>query len=454
VKQIIIFSSIPIKTDLDIQVYSSLSEFYKAEIAPDDINGFWVSSSFDSKIIDLSYKLRSSDFWYHFIYSESKFSNPLIDLQITLNETVEQFQKTQILLKKLSININNLQKEEKLLLYLYLRENMEIIPLFDTSYPKLYHYPIIECLSTSKTDEDWIEVLISKELITYSRLVDRVRLCTKCNDAHLYFVDICPNCSSINIKESRILHCFTCGYVEKEGRFMTDSGLVCPKCRSSLKLIGVDYDLPAAQHSCSDCGSIFEEPKVIAKCMACHNLNNPENLNIYEVHTIQSTNMGREYLLVDQKNIVFSLFSKNLKNIKIEEFKLFLNWMISIYARKNDFAFAILLLEFSNMEKIIDFYGFTKANELLNELSHRILELLRDTDMLSMDENYNLWMLLPITSKKGIEQRLQKTIEELQQNLELHVEIHIKTLYTSNSDFSTKNDAQFLMDLVARQVVQ
>lgn len=448
-KQLIIFSKLPIETTLEHQLFENVQSFFDANIAPTDISAFFITENLFNEIDEITLALRSSSaYWYHYIYTQSSSKNALIDARKSLDELPELIASTNILLDKLHIKIDSLKHEEKLLLFLYLRENKEIEPVFDTQSPKLYRYPIIDVLNSTREESSWISSLVSKDLITYTKLVDRVRLCTKCNDAHLYFVDLCPKCKSVDIKEEKILHCFACGYVEKEVLFRTDSGLRCPKCQTNLRLIGVDYDLPAAQNSCHACSHIFEEPAVVAKCTACGSSNDPDKLNVFEVHNIQSTLLGREYLLSDQKKAIFSLFSKNLKNIKMDELKLFLNWMISVNHRKNDFDFVVLKLEFINIQKFIEHYGFTRVNEMLHELSKRILELMRDTDMLSIDNEYNLWMLLPITSKVGIEQRLSNAIDGLQEHLEVKIKFNIKTIYSVNTKMDEDSSAQSIINLL------
>ncbi|PMP86069.1 MAG: hypothetical protein C0174_02560 [Thermodesulfobium narugense] len=176
--------------------------------------------------------------------------------------------------------MDSLAPGEKLLVYLFLRDNFEILPEFKPDSTMLYTYPIIECLSENKNDTEWYKELVRRNVIKFNKLIDRVRLCNNCSSAHIYFVDVCPNCKSIDIKRSRFLHCFTCGYVGKQEEFNKGYDLICPKCNTHLKHIGVDYDLPTAQYVCNNCGFVFDEPETIYRCMTCGEQGSPDKLKV------------------------------------------------------------------------------------------------------------------------------------------------------------------------------
>jgi GGDEF domain-containing protein len=441
-KYIAVFSNTTLNTKLSTLTFKNWEEFCSNK---EEIIGFYIDSSFSKSADILIEQIRSSELWYYLVFTQEPLLNRLFDGNKSLEEAHNSFESSQELLSKLKLNIKALKKEEKLLLYLYLREEYELIPQFDAEAKKLYRYPILKFLSQS-SDESWIYELTTKGLLNFSKIVDRVRLCNKCQSAHLYFVDLCPHCKSINIKESKILHCFPCGYVDEERSFQKDVGLTCPKCLTQLRLIGVDYDLPASQYKCYDCSYIFEEPTIVARCTECFNQNDPDKLDIQEFHKLKLSLQGQEYLLLDQRNIIFSMFAENLKHIKIDEFKLFLNWMISVFKRDTTFHFGVVLLKFENMNEFINYYGFTKTNEIMEELSRRILELLSETDMLSMDNEHRLWILLPTTSKKGIEERLLKAIKDLSIENGPQLSVKLKTFYTVEYPLKDISNAKILMN--------
>ena len=430
---------------------SSTVDIDKILNSKEDYQGFYIYDDYEGDVDVLAYKLRSSKFWYHPIVTEFEHENQLLDDKASLHDAQKIFDNYSKLMSNLNMKIELFKKEEKLLLYMYLRENYELNPVFDESSLRLYHYPIVECLSSSPQDTAWIYELIKKDFLEFSTLVDRIRLCTKCNSGHLYFIDSCQQCKSINIKEVKLLHCFSCGYVDDESVFEKQNGLICPKCRENLKQIGVDYDIPASQYKCQECSFISEEPLVEAKCIRCKELNAPEKLNVYEFYKLRLTMLGREYLLSDQKKALFSIFSQNSRYIKIEEFKLFLNWIISAYKRNKDFPFVVVYLRFINMDEIIEYYGLTQVNKLFSELSKRLLELLRDTDMLSVDKSYGTWILLPTTSKQGIEDRLQNAIKNLQPSKGPELLIDISTFYSFKHNLDEHFEVDYIMDIVQKK---
>ena len=430
----------------DISSFSSYQTFVTTQITP---ASFYISERYfaQNENLEIIEQIRESKYWYLPIFTEFENDNPILDTQETILNAHKKSIKIQKLLKKANINTDISGKEDKLLLYLYLRENRHLIPFFDTKSPILYKYPILKYIEDEYSIE-WLSDLVSRKLISFVELKDRVRLCEECNNAHVYFKDICPQCKNIKIENSRILHCFSCGEIDREHIFQTDDGLICQKCRSHLRLIGVDYDLPASQYSCSSCHHIFVEPEVVAKCMNCMHINEPNNLKVFEIHSLKLTSSGKRYLLSENNKMIFSLSSKNLQFIKVHEFKLFLNWMTSIYARDNSFDFAISLIQIKNINVLVEYHGFTAANSMIDALTTELLKMIRDTDMLTIDENSMIWILLPATNKKGIEARIEQIITMQNRTLDVSIDAHTKVIYTVNEEYHSSVNADELMEIL------
>jgi len=431
----------------DISCFSSYETFGTAQTTP---ASFYISERhfMQNENLEIIEQIRESKYWYLPIFTEFENDNPALDTQETVASAYKKSIQVQKLLKKSSINTDVTGKEDKLLLYLYLRENRHLIPFFDTQSPILYKYPILKYIEEDEYSIEWIADLVSRRLIASVELKDRVRLCEECGGAHIYFKDICPQCKSIKIENSRILHCFSCGEIDREYAFQTDDGLICQKCRSHLRLIGVDYDLPASQYRCSSCHHIFVEPEVIAKCINCMHTNEPNNLRAFEIYSLKLTSSGKRYLLSENNKMVFSLSLKNLQFIKIDEFKLFLNWMISVYARDKSFDFAISLVKIKNINVLIEHHGFTAVNSLIDTLSTELLKMIRDTDMLTIDENSKIWILLPTTSRKGIEARIEQIIDTQNRTLKIDMDAQVKVIYTVNKEYYSSVNADELMEIM------
>ncbi|PMP86068.1 MAG: hypothetical protein C0174_02555 [Thermodesulfobium narugense] len=119
------------------------------------------------------------------------------------------------------------------------------------------------------------------------------------------------------------------------------------------------------------------------------------------------TLFGYEWLLLEQKKIVFSILNESFKYVSLEYFQLILDWFIKLFRRNKNFSFGLLLIKFQNIEEVIEYYGISKSMEIYREIANRISEILRNTDVVCRDENYKLWIFLPATYNKGICKRIE-----------------------------------------------
>ncbi|WP_428149865.1 diguanylate cyclase domain-containing protein [Desulfurella sp.] len=440
-KKLIIFSNRFFEKRETYEVFNSWESFLDSAIEP---IGFWIAKDFNDNYLSIINNIRRSNWWYKYCFSEDNLNNKLLDGSLDIDQAIDKCNLSEEKIAKLKFSLGGLAPSEKLLVYLYLREGLEIVPQFNPNAPKLYTYPIIEILSDNQNDLDWYQELIRKNLIAYKKLIDRVRLCNKCSSAHIYFIDICPNCKNIDIKRSRFLHCFTCGYVGKQEEFSKGYDLICPKCNAHLKHIGVDYDLPTAQYICNNCGYVFEEPETIYRCIACGEEGSPDKLNIQEFYSIEMTLYGREWLLLEQKKMIFSVLNESLKYVSLEYFQLLLDWFIKLYRRDSNFSFALALIKFQNIEEIIQFYGISQSIEIYRALAQRISEMLRNTDIVCRDDEYKLWIFLPATKKKGICNRINKLVNSIQPESGVKIKVYINIQYSSEID--SEINAEFLMN--------
>ena len=191
--------------------------------------------------------------------------------------------------------------DERVLFFLYLRDNAELQPLCDRHSPLLYRYPMVDALARDGEDAaGCLATLTRRRLLEPALLVDRTRHCRSCASAHLHFLDVCPHCSSIHIGKAASLHCFSCGQVGPERDFHDNGALVCPKCSASLRHIGVDYDRPLTQYACGSCHHVFMETSVIARCLDCGTAAEPDALDMREIATLRLAPQGRAALRAGQ----------------------------------------------------------------------------------------------------------------------------------------------------------
>ena len=132
-----------------------------------------------------------------------------------------------------------------------------------------------------------------------SRLVDRIHVCRDCGDSHQLFVECCPKCHNSDIRHESMIHHFRCANVSPETTYFKDGALVCPKCRRTLRHIGVDYDRPASVFSCS-CGNTFLHSSMKVICTNCHKESTPEELMPIEVYEYKLTPAGIKAFASDE----------------------------------------------------------------------------------------------------------------------------------------------------------
>ena len=131
------------------------------------------------------------------------------------------------------------------------------------------------------------------------RLVERVHVCRECGDSHQLFIECCPNCGSSDIRQEAMLHHFRCANISPESTYFKDGALVCPKCRRTLRHIGVDYDRPATVYSC-DCGNTFMASSMKVLCTHCKNQSTPEELTPRDIYEYKFTPAGIEAFSTDE----------------------------------------------------------------------------------------------------------------------------------------------------------
>ncbi len=160
----------------------------------------------------------------------------------------------------------------------------------------IYSYPIID-LFFPDVYSTYRYVLSEQNrgVLEAEHLISRIRVCSNCNSGHLNYVEVCPECSSIDIDSQSSLHCFTCGHVGDQQSFQRRGKLECPKCLTQLRHIGVDYDRPLENHVCNSCTSLFVEAATISQCLSCDEKIKVEELVIRKLYQLKLGEVG-EYV--------------------------------------------------------------------------------------------------------------------------------------------------------------
>lgn len=132
-----------------------------------------------------------------------------------------------------------------------------------------------------------------------TRLVDRIHVCHECGDSHLLFIECCPKCHSSDIRQESIIHHFRCANISPETTYANEGELVCPKCKRTLRHIGVDYDRPATVFYCN-CGNSFLTSAMKVLCSNCMNQSTPDELTPLDVIEYKFTPAGIKAFATDE----------------------------------------------------------------------------------------------------------------------------------------------------------
>ena len=304
-----------------------------------------------------------------------------------------------------------------LLGHLYVRPGKELRTRIHWKNEWIDRYPIVSTLNDTGFDDfQWLTHLFRRGLLEKGELLDRIRLCPKCEHPHHNYIDVCPTCRTIEIEKVEFVHCFTCGYVGPEREFLADGILVCPNCKTELRHIGVDYDRPVESYICAN-GHKFVEPDVPARCLECGAINSAEDLVPKEIHAYRLSADGALaaksgtitdiYAVLEQENFVYP-----------EYFESLLEWMIKLHRRMPEETFSVLAVRMLNVLELVDRLGRARVIEVLDEFATRLREILRSTDVTTRTNETDLWILLPKTPKEGCE-TVKERIEKLESLIEV-----------------------------------
>lgn len=311
-----------------------------------------------------------------------------------------------------------LDQDEALLRFLFSRPGTVVAPVQAYTSRKLYRYPLLESFAQTQCDSFlWSHSLLDRGLLEAGKLISRVRLCPACGSARLNYIDRCPNCKGIDIRQTFFLHCFTCGNVAPQAEFHHEGALHCPKCNSVLRHIGADYDRALENYLCHSCRHICTEPDVVAACMDCDTAVDPaelEKLNIAEMAlsekgrlAVRSGNLQNIYAFLDRLNYV-----------NPEYFARTLDWTLGLGQRHKETVFSLLQLRMDNMPEIVVTLGRARAALLMETFAERLRRLIRTTDLSTRTAENVFLLLLPHTEGAKAE-ILRDRIRKLSADVEL-----------------------------------
>ncbi|HPF86135.1 MAG TPA: diguanylate cyclase [Aminivibrio sp.] len=318
----------------------------------------------------------------------------------------------------------------RLLAFLYSREGKKLRPVLDPLSRELYSYPLADHLSGGLLDSSrWISELLEKGYLEEESLADRIRACPKCGGAHLNYVDVCPFCRSMDIRQVPFIHCFTCGRVGPQEAFVREGPMQCPFCGARLRHIGSDYDRPMDNYLCSSCSQTFAEPDVSCRCFLCGAWSPADGLSVRSFREYSLSDKGVIAVRSGNTDDMYSVFDA-LNYTKPEPFRHILDWQLQLSGRPPVEPFSLMIISFLNVEKVKEKLGRKKVTEIMESLARRLRESIRKTDISTRTAENDLLLLLPKTGEKGCAVLASKVRELEKETLQpdgLVMEISVKT---------------------------
>ena len=307
---------------------------------------------------------------------------------------------------------DNRGPDAMLLEYMWLRPDFVLEPLAQWQHARRYRYPVLEALDRSDSDPDtWLQRLDRSGLIERAALRDRQRECDYCNSAHLNFIDVCPNCRSIEIDQHTALHCFTCGLIAPEQRFMHGDQRQCPKCGTRLRHIGSDYDRPLETNVCSACDHVFVEGEVEARCAVCRHSMPTTRLRLRKIHAWRLSGAGCLAAQGDAPGQAQALFEPR-QYLPYPHFLGSLEWSLKMVRHGSAPGFAVAALQLENHEALNHALGVGRTAELLDACAERLRESLEEVDLAVRADQETIFLLLPGADRKRLT-ALHRTVQQL-----------------------------------------
>lgn len=240
------------------------------------------------------------------------------------------------------------------------------------------------------------------------RKMERIHICPSCGCSHLFFVEACPTCDSSDIGMEPVIHHFRCANISPESTYMFDGTLRCPKCKRTLRHIGIDYDIPTSLYTCNNCGRHFASPKMRVTCARCHKRFSPEELQPYTIEEYEYTEEGR-------KAIVSGYMKLNLSKPMLtgystyDVFKEIFYRLNRMLLNHDDMIVSILRIKISesNVENVV-----------IKDWGPNIQQMMIDLPMCKFS-TYKGWIyVMEMIPKKNYDAVIENTEKRVRENME------------------------------------
>lgn len=107
---------------------------------------------------------------------------------------------------------------------------------------------------------------------------ERALFCPKCKSPLISTVYICPYCQSSKVQHIELIEHLICGYTGILEKFISNSRLICPKCKTDLGPMDSEpsingskkrYKIIGSIYQCEICEKKFNKPKMLHICQKC-----------------------------------------------------------------------------------------------------------------------------------------------------------------------------------------
>lgn len=377
----------------------------------------------------------------------TNLSNKLVDGQLPepslLQEKIHYFSDLE---KSFKYHETDVTHVGRLIKYLWLRPDFILEPYHFWKESRFYSYPLLDALSYDELDSfEWLRSLANTKILELAVLTDRQRECANCRSSHLSFIDVCPNCHAIDIDMKSSLHCFTCGCVDTQEKFVHSGALVCPKCSTQLRHIGSDYDRPIENYICQGCHHLFAEPDVLVRCASCEKEMVPDDLISNKIYSWKLSDRGRMLAARGDEFDIASSFDQ-LDFISRELFVHDLDWLLVSSRRYPDITFSLFGIYFVNLPELVSQIGHTQVLQMLEAFAQRLRSMLRVPDLSTRSAENLVWLLLPFTNEEGLhgfQARIEANLNALQKDNELRLDVRF--VGVSASQIHEREDAELLL---------
>jgi hypothetical protein len=269
-------------------------------------------------------------------------------------------------------------------------------------------------LGRNAANRQRLEQLATLDLLRREHFT-RTHLCSRCDSARLHAFEACPSCGSGNLLETSIVHHYRCGWQEPEPRFVKDHELVCPKCRRELRHYGVDYDKPGSVVVCRSCQAGNSEPAVRFICLDCeHNMGADEARTLDWCH-YELTEAGLDALRVGRipRFNIGEYLNGHSRTFALRDFRLLANEGIQV-ARRYGRPFTIGIVSFVNVRELRRDLGLTAADQAFCRAVDIVVERLRDSDFIGVDDSHSIFIGFPETNEKDARAVLDNLVKQVE----------------------------------------